>query len=97
MHLLQNKANKSTMKLPFTWQQQAWRDFWVNLLHILGPKQSYFPQTFFSAYGLLKRELPPPSPYPKLYRLMADSSVITFGYQQAEAAQRQWYDAEISK
>lgn len=44
MHLLQNKANKSTVKLPFSWQWKARRDFQVNLLHILGPKQSYFPQ-----------------------------------------------------
>lgn len=42
MHLLQNKANKSTIKLPFTWQWKARRDFQVNLLHILCPKQSYF-------------------------------------------------------
>lgn len=60
MHLLQNKANKSTIKLPFTWQWKARRDFQVNLLHILCPKAELFSgQTcFLSMWHTHSQELP---------------------------------------
>lgn len=58
--LLQNKANKSTQP-PFAWQRRARRDFQVNLLRILRPKQSYFLDKL--SLPAQHRQLPsPPEP-----------------------------------
>lgn len=88
MCLLQiSKANKSTQP-PFSWQRRARRDFQVNLLCILCPKQSYFLDKL--ALPAQHRQLPsPPEPQSAALAAAAKGWSCT--------SQRWWCDGDVCK
>jgi len=96
MHLLQNKANKSTIKLPFTWQWKARRDFQVNLLHILCPKQSYFLDK--PAFSPCDTHIARSFPYPPAWRPITRGAGQLFWLAEgwSNRSQKQWCNTEVS-